>query len=106
MVNLWKKLDELPMPTEPSESLEQLWSCLEEIEDTYSRVEKQEPPPKLKESDGRMYRALDDFIHQNPHDSSIIAFTKGHIVYVAPNGVRKVVEKITDNIVYQDLDDR
>ena len=101
---VWEKLSKLLMPSNPKESFKQLCSCLDEIEDIHSRIEKQDPPPKLKEYDGRMYPPLDDFTHEYPDDSitAIVAYSKNHTVYIAPNGARKVVEKITNKIVYQD----
>jgi len=67
------------------EALKQICTVLDEVEDAYSGVPKQDPPPPPDMPDGRMYPPQADHIHRRS-DGSIGATTRGHVIEITAGG--------------------
>jgi hypothetical protein len=85
LAEFFTRLAALPAPRTADEALEQISTTLDAVEDAYSGVPKQEPPPPPNMPDGRMYPPLADHIDRRP-DGSIIAATRRHLIEIAADG--------------------
>ena len=65
--------------------MRQLSETLDETEDAFSGVPKQNPPPPPNKNDGRMYPPLEDFTTHNP-DGSLSARTRAHRIDITADG--------------------
>ncbi len=96
----YKRLKKAPKAKNADEALGQVRSKLDEVEDELSGVPKKNPPPPPKESDGRMYPPLDDFIKRNA-DGSITATTRGHNIKLGADGSITITSRKTGDIEFQ-----
>ena len=85
LAEFFNRLAALPAPRTADEALEQIVATLDAVEDAYSGVPKQDPPPPPNMPDGRMYPPLSDHIDRIP-DGTIRAATRRHIIEIAADG--------------------
>ena len=91
---LYRRLRLAPRATSAGEALRQLCATLEQVEDEFSGVSKQTPPPPPTDFDGRMYCPDEDHIARRA-DGSVLALTRGHRIEIAAEGKLRIVNKVT-----------
>jgi len=91
---LYRRLRQLPRTGSAEAALQLLCCTLEQVEDEFSGVAKQSPPPPPDVFDGRMYCPGEDHILRRA-DGSILALTRGHRIEIAADGRLRIVNKVT-----------
>jgi hypothetical protein len=97
---LYRRLQALPRAGSPEGALQQLCDTLDEVEDAWSGIAKQSPPPAPTSSDGRMYCPQADFILRCA-DGGILAMTRGHRIEIAPDVSLRIISKITGQTEFE-----
>lgn len=88
----------LPACNSAPEAFDVFCRVLEEVEDEFSGITKQSPPPA--DGGGRMYCPLPDRTTYQP-DGSIEAATLGHTILIQSNGSLSVVSNVSNEVEYQ-----
>jgi hypothetical protein len=96
----FRRLDSSPRAGSAVETLEELGRTLDEVEDAWSGVPKQTPPPPPNMPDGRMYPPLRDNILHHP-GGVITALTRGHIIEIGPDGAIVIRNKRTRAVEFR-----
>ena len=91
---LYRRLRGLPRAASADEALRQLCETLEQVEDEWSGIDKQTPPPSPTSFDGRMYCPMADFV-ERLEDGGILALTRGHRIEIAADGSLRIISKVT-----------
>jgi hypothetical protein len=97
---VYRRLRLSPRAQSSVEALRQLCDTLDEVEDAWSGVRKQSPPPFPSNSDGRMYCPQPDFV-SHMDDGGILALTRGHRIEIGANGSLRIIDKITGQTEFE-----
>jgi hypothetical protein len=97
---LYRRLNTLPRLSDAEATFRQLCGTLDAVEDEFSGVEKQIPPPPPSRPDGRMYCPLDDHVLRRT-DGSILALTRAHRIEIHENGELQITNKVTGDVEFE-----
>ena len=97
---VYRRLHLLPSAMSANEAWQQLCDTIDAVEDEFSEVEKQNPPPWLSNIDGRMYCPLDDHI-THLDGGGILAMTRGHRIEIESSGRFRIVNRLTGNMEFE-----
>jgi hypothetical protein len=90
----------MPESSNADEVLSRIAETLEEIEDAWSGIARQDPPPPPNVSGERMYPSQEDFITR--HESgAITAFTRGHRIEIDAHGGFKIFDRRTMQLILE-----
>ncbi|WP_405674865.1 hypothetical protein OG292_03175 [Streptomyces sp. NBC_01511] len=95
---VYERLTALPPATGPEEALRQLADTLTSVEDEHSGVP-ENPDPGLA-FDGRMYPPRADYTTRQA-DGTLVAETRGNMIYASPDGALTITSKRNGETVYQ-----
>lgn len=95
---VYQRLTALPPATGPEEALRQLAETLTSVEDEYSGIP-EDPNPGLA-FDGRMYPPRADYTTRQD-DGTLVAVTKGNVIYAKPDGELIITSRRNGKTVYQ-----
>jgi hypothetical protein len=96
---VYRRLAASEPPISAAESLKRICRILNEVEDEFSGVSRQDPPPVPGEGDGRMYPPQSDFTTRH-EDGSITAITKNHLIEIAVNGEIVIKNRRTNGVEF------
>lgn len=97
---LFRRLRAKGRAASADEMFTRLCETLDEVEDAWSGIPKQTPPPIPNQSDGRMYCPLPDFVSRQD-DGGIVALTRGHRIEILPDGRLKIISKRTGQAEFE-----
>ena len=100
LAEYYRRLGEARRARSAEEGLRQVSEILDQVENDLSGIPKKNPPPPPKQSDGRMYPPLDDYVTRHP-DGRITARTKGHNIELGRNGRITIRNRRTGNIEFK-----
>ncbi len=96
----YRRLGLLPRAATADEALAQINATLDLVEDQWSGVLKQSPPPPPFEFHSRMYGPSPDFVLRR-NDGSILALTRGHRIEITIDGSFKIIGKASGATEFQ-----
>lgn len=95
---VYQRLTALPPVTGPEGALRQLAETLTSVENEYSGIP-EDPNPGLR-FDGRMYPPRADCTTRED-DGTLVAVTKGNVIYAKPDGELIITSRRNGETVYQ-----
>ena len=91
---VYRRLKACPRASSGAKALLQLCEVLEQVEDEWSGLPRQNPSPGPARFDGRMYCPEEDFVVRNS-DGSLVALTRGHRIEITADGSLRIINKLT-----------
>jgi hypothetical protein len=100
LAEFYRRLGAAPAFSTSEEAFLRTCQLLEQVEDEFSGVPKQIPPPGPGATDGRMYVPEPDFIVRSA-TGEIRAITRGHIVVITRDGAITITHRHSKQVEFQ-----